>query len=61
MAGLSFQEVLAAGMGMGPPAPCGGPFPPCPVPVDNGVWALLGTAILFTVYKIYKSRKALGM
>ena len=48
---------LAAGMGMGPPAPCGGPFPPCPVPLDNGVLLLLIAGMAYGGYKLYTSLK----
>ncbi|MBL7884744.1 MAG: hypothetical protein JNL69_11790 [Bacteroidia bacterium] len=47
----------SGGMGMGPPAPCGGPFPPCPVPLDSSVWMLLIAGISFGSYKIYKVTK----
>jgi hypothetical protein len=45
------------GMGMGPPLPCGGPFPPCPVPLDNGVWLLLIAGLAYGGKKIYDSLK----
>jgi hypothetical protein len=45
------------GMGMGPPLPCGGPFPPCPVPLDNGVWLLLIAGLAYGGKKIYNSLK----
>ena len=48
---------LAAGMGMGPPAPCGGPFPPCPIPLDSGVVLLLLAGMAYGGYKIYNSFK----
>lgn len=47
----------AAGMGMGPPAPCGGPFPPCPIPLDNGVLLLLLAGALYGGKKIYDALK----
>lgn len=46
-----------AGMGMGPPAPCGGPFPPCPVPLDSSAWLLAAAGISLAVYSIYKMKK----
>jgi hypothetical protein len=47
----------AAGMGSGPPTPCGGPFPPCPIPLDNGVLLLLLAGMAYGGYKIYNSFK----
>lgn len=47
----------AAGMGMGPPRPCGGPFPPCAVPLDNGILFLLIAGLAYGGYKIYSSLK----
>jgi hypothetical protein len=47
----------AAGMGMGPPLPCGGPFPPCPIPLDNGVLLLLLAGLAYGGKKIYDSLK----
>ncbi|MCW3082639.1 MAG: hypothetical protein JWP12_5 [Bacteroidetes bacterium] len=47
----------AAGMGMGPPLPCGGPFPPCPVPLDNGVILLLLAGAAYGGKKLYDSLK----
>jgi hypothetical protein len=44
-------------MGMGPPTPCGGPFPPCPIPLDNGVLLLLIAGMAYGGYKIYNSFK----
>ncbi len=54
---LTITESLAAGMGGGPPAPCGGPFPPCAVPLDNGTIALLLAGALYGGIKIYNSFK----
>jgi hypothetical protein len=48
---------LAAGMGMGPPLPCGGPFPPCPIPLDSGLLLLLFAGMAYGGYKIYNSFK----
>ncbi len=47
----------AGGMGMGPPAPCGGPFPPCPVPLDSSIVFLLIAGAAFGAYKMYISYK----
>ncbi|MGQ0829532.1 MAG: PID-CTERM protein-sorting domain-containing protein [Bacteroidota bacterium] len=46
-----------AGMGMGPPTPCGGPFPPCPIPLDGGVSLLLIAGAAYGGKKIYDSVK----
>ena len=52
------ETVSAAGMGMGGMGfPCGGPFPPCPVPLDNGVIFLLIAGALYGGKKIYDSLK----
>ncbi len=53
----AFPFVSNAGMGMGPPAPCGGPFPPCPVPLDGSIWLLIAVAVIFGGKKIYDSIK----
>jgi hypothetical protein len=52
-------DALAAGMGMGmgPPLPCGGPFPPCPIPLDSGVVLLLVAGMTYGGYKIYSTLK----
>jgi hypothetical protein len=50
-------DALAAGMGMGPPLPCGGPFPPCPIPLDSGVVFLLIAGVAYGGYKIYSTLK----
>ncbi len=50
-------SVKAAGMGMGPPPPCGGPFPPCPVPLDGYVSLLLIAGAAYGGKKIYDSTK----
>lgn len=47
----------SAGMGMGPPLPCGGPFPPCAVPLDGGVSLLLIAGATYGGKKIYDSVK----
>lgn len=45
------------GMGMGVPTPCGGPFPPCPIPLDSGILLLLLAGAIYGGTKIYKSLK----
>lgn len=45
------------GTGMGMGVPCGGPFPPCPVPLDSSVILLLSAGALYGAYKIYHSLK----
>lgn len=49
--------VAMAGMGGGPlpPPPCGGPFPPCPVPLDGGTVFLALAGAAFGIKKIYKN------
>ena len=54
---ISISKAAGMGMGMGPPLPCGGPFPPCPVPLDNGIVLLLIAGAAFGGYKIYNSLK----
>lgn len=55
------NEVLALGMGMGmgpPNPPCGvGPFPPCPVPIDGGLFFLAAAGAVFGGKKLYEKRK----
>lgn len=55
------SSIFAVGMGMGGgmgiPTPCGGPFPPCPVPLDNGVLLLLFAGAAYGGIKIYNSLK----
>ncbi len=46
-----------AGMGTGPPQPCGGPFPPCAVPLDGGISLLLIAGAAYGGKKIYDSTK----
>lgn len=51
-------DVIAAGMGMGMGGgPCGGIFPPCPIPLNSGEIFLLIAGALFGIYKIYCSIK----
>jgi hypothetical protein len=47
------SDILAAGMGMGGGTPCGGIFPPCPVPLNNGVILLLIAGAAYGGYKLY--------
>lgn len=51
------EVIIAAGMGTGPPQPCGGPFPPCPVPLDGGTALLLIAGAVYGGKKIYDSIK----
>lgn len=53
----TFAVGMGMGMGMGPPVPCGGPFPPCPIPLDSGVLLLLFAGALYGGFKIYSSLK----
>lgn len=53
---LTVSEAFAAGMGMGG-GPCGGIFPPCPIPLDSGEILLLVAGAIFGAYKIYCSLK----
>jgi hypothetical protein len=53
----SLSKAAGMGMGMGPPPPCGGPFPPCPIPLDNGVLFLLLAGMAYGGFKIYNSFK----
>ena len=48
---------MGMGMGMGLPPPCGGPFPPCPIPLDSGVLFLLLAGATYGGIKIYNSLK----
>lgn len=50
-------NISKAGMGGGPPTPCGGPFPPCPIPLDSGVLFLLLAGATYGGIKIYNSLK----
>lgn len=52
----SFAVGMGGG-GMGAPTPCGGPFPPCPIPLDNGVLFLLIAGATYGGIKIYNSLK----
>lgn len=51
------SNCFSAGMGMGMGLPCGGPFPPCPIPLDSGVILLLLAGLAYGGYKIYSSFK----
>lgn len=46
---------MGMGMGMGPP--CGGPFPPCPVPLDGGLTLLAGAGLAYGAKKIINRNK----
>lgn len=52
----SFAVGMGGG-GMGVPTPCGGPFPPCPIPLDSGVIFLLIAGAIYGSFKIYNSLK----
>lgn len=57
---LSIEAQAGSGMGMGTTttgSPCGGIFPPCPVPLDNGTIFLLIAGISYGGYKIYSLLK----
>lgn len=52
------SNVMAAGMGGTPPAPCGGAFfPPCPVPLDDNIILLLIAGAAYGGYRIYNTLK----
>lgn len=53
---LLSSNAFAAGMGTGGD-PCGGIFPPCPIPLDSGEILLLVAGAAFGAYKIYCSLK----
>lgn len=53
----TFAVGMGMGMGMGIPTPCGGPFPPCPIPLDRGVLFLLLAGATYGGIKIYNSIK----
>lgn len=53
---LSISQIKAAS-GMGGPAPCGGPFPPCPIPLDSEISLLLLAGAAYGGKKIYDSLK----
>jgi hypothetical protein len=53
----TFAVGMGMGMGMGVPTPCGGPFPPCPIPLDSGVLLLLAAGVCYGGYKLYCSLK----
>lgn len=56
---LLVSHSFAAGMGGGGGnnPPCGFPLPPCPIPLDNGVLALLILGGAYGSFKIYQSLK----
>ena len=53
----TFAVGMGMGMGMGIPSPCGGPFPPCPIPLDSSVVLLLLAGAAYGGIKIYNSLK----
>lgn len=53
----TFAVGMGMGMGMGIPTPCGGPFPPCPIPLDSNVVLLLMAGATYGGIKIYNSLK----
>lgn len=53
---INNSSLLAQGMGMGGP-PCGGIFPPCPVPLDGGVSILLIAGAAYGGKKVYDTFK----
>lgn len=53
----TFAVGMGMGMGMGITPPCGGPFPPCPIPLDSGVMMLLLAGATYGGIKIYNSFK----
>lgn len=50
------SNVMAAGMGS-TGSPCGGIFPPCPIPLNSGELFLLIAGAALGIYKIYCSIK----
>ena len=50
-------SLASMGGGMGHAKPCGGPFPPCPVPLDGGVSFLLIAGAAFGGKKMYDLTK----
>jgi hypothetical protein len=53
----STYAIGMGGTGMGTPAPCGGPFPPCPIPLDSNLVLLLLAGVLYGGIKIHNSLK----
>jgi len=53
----TFAVGMGMGMGMGIPTPCGGPFPPCPIPLDSSVVLLLLAGATYGGIKIFNSLK----
>ncbi len=47
----------ATGMGNGPPLPCGGVFPPCPIPLDGGISLLLIAGAVYGSKRVFDSTK----
>jgi hypothetical protein len=56
---LIVSEAAAAGTGMGTGmgAPCGGPFPPCPVPLDGGLGILAGLGLAYGGKKLINHKR----
>lgn len=50
------SDVMASGMG-NTGGPCGGIFPPCPIPLNSGEIFLLIAGAALGIYKIYCSIK----
>ncbi len=50
-------QTAKAGMGSGPPKPCGGAFPPCAVPLDGGISLLLIAGAAYGGKKIINTSK----
>ena len=51
------NSFASMGGGMGQGKPCGGPFPPCPVPLDGGVSLLIIAGAALGSKKIYDRTK----
>ena len=51
------NNIFAAGMGGQGNNPCGGPFDPCPVPLDGGVSLLFVAGAVYGGKKIYDTFK----
>jgi len=55
--GITNVVLGATGMGGQGDEPCGGPFDPCPVPLDGGVSLLLAAGAMYGGKKIYETFK----
>lgn len=51
------KSLAGMGGGTGHTRPCGGPYPPCPVPLDGGVSLLLIAGAAYGGKKIYNISK----